>query len=145
MKPDLLLDFLFPDYFFDGLSTVVDDLSVSNSVPTMKTTNIVLSLEANDEQEAKFSPISCDACRSLHRKCDRTKPQCQPCKQRSIPCHYSTNFKRRAKNIPNRNVAILDLYYNETGYHLISRQELKQFLLNTNKSDQSCHLSVLFD
>ena len=95
-----------------------------------------------DNADGTIAPISCDACRSNHRRCDRIRPSCQACKIRGIPCNYSMNFKRRAKFINNNrlkdeDVAILDVYYTESGYHMVSRTELEQFLLESYKCNGS--------
>lgn len=41
--------------------------------------------------------MACRACRTRKIKCDRTRPTCNNCSQRSIPCIYTTERSKRRK------------------------------------------------
>ena len=41
--------------------------------------------------------MACTACQTRKVKCDRTRPTCNNCSQRSIPCIYSTERSKRRK------------------------------------------------
>ncbi|KAG2379268.1 hypothetical protein C9374_007407 [Naegleria lovaniensis] len=156
MNPFMLLDFHFPDDLFFESNQIVnfDDCNndneltmnvewMSNSQAVEKKEGETTSSSSNVEND--FSPISCDSCRSQHRKCDRKKPTCHACQLRGTPCNYTTttNCKRKPKATQNNtclkeeDVAILDLYFVEPCYQMVSRQELEQFLLSSNKQSSS--------
>ncbi|EFC39621.1 predicted protein [Naegleria gruberi] len=109
-----------------------------------KTMNVVStstnSTNNNEPTVIEYSPISCDGCRVNHRRCDRTKPSCHGCSLRGMTCKYSTNYKRRAKpvinnSIKHEDVTILDYYF--SGFKIMERKELEQFLISHYKSNNS--------
>ncbi|KAL9655377.1 hypothetical protein ABK040_011218 [Willaertia magna] len=108
--------------------------------PSLNTT-IVQSEKEKEEENVEYAPISCDACRNQHRKCDRTKPACHGCKLRGISCHYNMNFKRRAKSIKQscclkqEDVKLLDFYAN--GYGSLPRKEIEKFLFHHYQSNNN--------
>ena len=51
-----------------------------------------------EDSSTEFSPIACQHCRSLHKKCDRKLPNCQRCVQTNHLCFYPERRRKRNEN-----------------------------------------------
>ncbi|KAG2379488.1 hypothetical protein C9374_006605 [Naegleria lovaniensis] len=107
----------------------------SNNQGNTTTTSNNNNSSKDDTPGGKFAAIACVSCRKLHRKCDKTLPQCAYCVKTGKQCVYPS--PRRGKQFQQQKQK--QVSSSSSSNDMISSSHQPQQLIIVNQSDHHLH------